>query len=88
LGSLPPNEVTTPRKTGTERESKHEISPLETSLRDRFGHANRNGGGGGVAILVDIIKNLLLRKTELRPYHLIDAKIRLVRDDEVDLLRS
>lgn len=88
MGSLPANEVTTPREPGAEREGKHEISLLQSPFSDGLRHANRDRGGGGVAVLLDIIEHLLRSESELRSYHLIDAEVRLMRDDEIDLLRS
>lgn len=87
MSTLPANEVATPCESSAERERQNEISLLESPFGDRLRHTDRNRSGGRISIPLYIVEDLLRRESELRSHHLIDTEVRLMGNDQVDLLR-
>src|SRR5205807_9173084 len=63
-----------PILAGADRGDQHEVAFAQAALRQRVAQAQRNRGGGGVAVLVDVDHHL----------GIIDAKPFLRRADEME----
>src|SRR5512140_3224945 len=55
-GSLPAYQGARPSKAGPERAEPHQVPALDASHPDRLLEADRDRGGGGVAVPLDVVE--------------------------------
>src|ERR1017187_7306781 len=68
------------RVAGADGGEQHQVAFLEAALADGVARSQRNGGGGGVAVPLDIDRDLLGRDAETLTGALDDAQVGLVRN--------
>src|SRR5262249_16383933 len=83
---LPPNQRRSPREPGAESDQADEIVALDATALDRLVETERDGGRGGVAVLLDVVDDLLFRQVKGLLHELVDAQVRLVRDQQREVL--
>src|SRR5438445_2271156 len=85
---LPLEERAAPGHSAADRHHQDQVAVLQASGAVRLIERERHRGGRGIAHLLDVQLALLQRDLELLHHVLEDAKVRLVRDDAVDVLRT
>src|SRR5439155_21666259 len=75
-----------PGQAGAETAENEKITRLDTSLRPRFVEAERDRGGRGVAVALQIVIDLAARDLENVDGRIDDANIGLVRHVEIDIV--
>src|SRR5690606_5944107 len=76
------DETRPPGEAGAERREEDEIALPGAALLDGLAERERDRGGRGVAVFVDVLHHLLGRDAELAGHELVDAGVGLVRDHE------
>ena len=84
---LQPDGGGTPCETGTEGDHEDDVALLGAAGTHGFIQRDGYGGGGGVAVFVNVHKYALRGDAEALCYGVDDAKVCLMRDDEADVLR-
>src|SRR6266566_2712823 len=80
---LPANGRASPGEPGAERSEEQQVAAPQTPLREGLVERDRDGSGGGVAVLLDVYIHLLVGQPEALLHHLDDAQVRLMRDKEL-----
>ena len=75
---LPIDDSRAPGEARAERDRRDLHPALEPALPLRFGEHDRNGGRSGIAVTLDVVKELLLWEPELLGDVLVDPQVRLV----------
>src|SRR5665213_1995340 len=75
-----------PAHTAAEADEQDHVAVLELPRGDRLGECDRNRGGAGVAVAVDVDDDALRRHLEMLRGGVDDAPVRLVRDQPGDVL--
>src|ERR1700675_788698 len=86
MGSrLPANGRARPREPGAERSENQEIASVQSSFGHRFVEGDRDGGGGRVAVLLDVREDLVVAEIERLLHHLDDSQVRLMGDQKLHI---
>src|SRR5262245_8478377 len=85
---LPAQESGTPREASAERGEKHEVPAAEASGRRRLGERHVDGRCAGVAVPLDVDEDPLHRQPHTLDGRLDDAQVRLMRDEEIHVVRG
>src|SRR5262249_36576464 len=72
----PAHDRRAPGETGPERGETDERPRPDTPALDRLVERDRDGGGGRVAVALDVVEDLLLRQLEPHRDELADAEVR------------
>src|SRR6185312_7957546 len=74
-----------PGEAGAEDDEEYEVAALNAAGGDSFIQCDADGGGGGVAVFVDVHKKLLGFGSEALTHGVDDAAVGLVGNDALDL---
>src|SRR6185436_11221962 len=84
-GASCPHERRAPGHAGAEGDEQHEVAGLEASVARALVPEQRDRGRGGVAVLVDVVRHLLLAQPERLGAVLVDALVGLVQEGELEV---
>src|SRR5207253_417219 len=74
-----------PVKSGAEADEADEVPVLDPAGLAGFVQSDRDRRRGRVAVALDVVEDLLVRQLERALDHLVDAQVRLVGDEQVEL---
>ena len=81
----PLDQCRAPGEAGSEDDEENEVASLDLAGGDGFVEGDGDGRGGGVAVFVEVHKNLAGLRAEAVTDGVDDALVGLVRDDALDL---
>src|SRR5690606_11133924 len=81
----PAQQRSRPREAGAERGQADEAAVAHATVVHRSTERERNRGRGRVAVAIDVVDDLRLVEPEVGGDELVDAQVRLVRDQQVEV---
>src|SRR6185295_9491377 len=85
---LPANGGGGPGEAGAERGEDDQPAPRDVPLGDALRQGQRDAGGGGVAVALDVVEHLVVAQLQALLHRLGDAEVGLVRDEQADVARG